>query len=181
MGFFDRFMGKKRQQENEEYKVFLDTCYQELAEKQTALTSQYELRKYDGFLYDQETEILQFKVGEAVGLEFEVIPIGSWSSKSNTWMWAWANESVIDRQREKSARIRELADITGAGIFVDEAFEAEEVTAHELTSMAVHHLEALGMYIAPSENLKTFLALMRVQGTVSDLPKTLDDIFDEIV
>ncbi|MDD2376130.1 MAG: hypothetical protein PHD15_00510 [Clostridia bacterium] len=147
---------------DKEFDQFLDKCYKELENKQALLFSDYDLGKYDEFWYDQTTESIQFKKAGKVESEFIIIPIGSWSSKSNSWMWAWANTSITDELKLKSIKLKELAEYTGLKIFDKEAFEADEYRAHELTSIAVHYLNALGMYIVPSNNLKSFLALVRL-------------------
>ena len=161
MGFFDKKKGKELQMNDKKFDAFLNECYEELIKKQDSLMKKYNLGKYDEYWFDQETEVIQFKTDGKVGLEFYFTSIGSWSGKSNSWMWAWANESVTEELRTKSATIKELAGITGRDFFEKEAFEADEVRAHELTSMAVHHLNALGMYIAPSKDLKIFIALIK--------------------
>jgi hypothetical protein len=146
-----------------EFDAFLDNCYQALQSKQSLLLKKYRVGKFEDYWFDQETESLQFKNAGKVKLEFTIVPIGSWSAKSHSWMWAWANRSLTDSLRSQSEVIKGLAAHTGYGIFENEAFEAEESMAHELTAMAVFHLNALGMYIVPSGDLKTFLALMKVR------------------
>jgi len=160
MGIFNKSKNDKQAMNKKEYKAFLDSCYVELQKKQERLFSEFGLGHYDDFWFDQLTETIQFKKDGEIGLEFKFVLVGSWSSNSNSWMWAWANTSVAEEVREKSAAIKELAAITGSSVFEEEAFGAEEITAHELTAMAVHHLGALGMYIAPSGNKKVFMALM---------------------
>lgn len=148
---------------DEEFDTFLGRCYQELEDKQALLLDNYSLGEYKNYWFDQIAETLQFKNAEEVELEFIVVPIGSWSDKSNSWMWAWANNTFTEEFKSKSVCLKGLADYTDFDIFNTEAFEADESTAHELAAMAVHHLNAMGMYIVPSNNLKTFLALVKVK------------------
>ena len=148
---------------DKEFDAFLDKCYQELKSKQDLLFSDYGLGKYDEYWFDQVAESIQFKKDGKVELEFIAIPVGSWSGKSNSWMWAWANNSITEELKQKALKIKGLAEYTGFDVFEKEAFEADEIMAHELTAMAVHHLKAIGMYIVPSENLKTFLALIKLK------------------
>jgi len=145
----------------EEFNDFINSCYKECEAKQQALIKDFNLTSYDAYWFSQSTETLQFKNDGKVELEFIAVPIGSWSGESNSWMWAWANESITEELRSKAAKIKELSDLTEYDIFKIDAFEADEALAHKLTAMAVHHLDALGMYIAPRDNLKTFLALIR--------------------
>lgn len=159
MGLFGKGK-KKKEMTDREFEAFVDGCYEELKAKQEALMEKYRLGEYDEFWFDQPSGTLQFKRGEGVELAFNVVPVGSWSGNSNSWMWAWANESVDEALKAASMKIQGLADHTGYAVFTNGSFPAEELMAHELTAMAVHHLSALGMYIAPAGNLKTFLALM---------------------
>jgi len=161
MGIFGD-KGKSQKMSKKEYETFLDSCYEELRKKQDVLINEYDMGSFEEFWFDQETKTLQFKTGGEVKLEFYVVLIGSWSAKSNTWMWAWANESVVDEMRAESSRIKELAVVTGNEIFEMTNFAADEYNAHEFVSMAVHHLGALGMYSAPSDMLKTYMALMKI-------------------
>lgn len=147
---------------DKEFDDFVDDCYQELEDKQKQLFKIYNLGRHEKYFFNQITGTLQFKNREEIALEFIVVPIGSWSSKSNTWMWSWANKSLTGELKAQSIKFKALADFTGFDIFKNEAFEADEAMAHELTSMAVHHANAMGMYIVPSNELRTFLALIKV-------------------
>lgn len=142
-----------------EFEIFIDQCYLELEDKQKFFLNHYGIGQYDEYWYDQASESIQFKKEGRVELEFGIVPVGSWSGNSKSWMWAWANKTVREELKTQSLKIKQLGDATGCNVFEQEAFEAEEITAHELTAMAVHHLDAMGMYIVPSGNLKIFLAL----------------------
>ena len=147
----------------EDFDAYVEECFRDIGSNQAKLLEEHDLGKYDDFWLDQTKETLQFKSDGKVGIEFEITLIGSWSGESNSWMWAWANENITDGLRTKSAKIKGLADYTGYDIFVNEAFEAGESIAHQLTAMAAHYLDAIGIYIAPSGNLKTFIALIKVK------------------
>ncbi|MCL2174530.1 MAG: hypothetical protein FWB73_00655 [Treponema sp.] len=147
---------------NEEFETYKNVCYQEIGNRQKKLLELYGLQNYKDFWYSQTTETLQFKTDGKVEIEFEVIQIGSWSSISDSWMWAWANDSVTEKTKQKSAKIKELAEITGYDIFSLEAFEAKESIAHQLTAISANYLNAIGYYIAPFVELKLFFALTKV-------------------
>lgn len=146
-----------------EFDKFLDNCYEELKKKQALLFRDYNLGNYAEYWYDQTSGSIQFKNLGVVELEFIIVPIGSWSSNTNTWMWAWANQSIVEELRENSLQLKELASFTGFDIFKKETFEADESMAHELTSMAVHYLGAMGMYIVPANHIKAFQALIKIK------------------
>ena len=147
----------------EELSAFAANCFKEMDNRQTKLIQKYNLTSYDEFYINQTDEVLQFKKDGKVELEFFFVPIGSWSSEHGSWAWGWANESNTDELRQKSMKIRELAEITGNSLFEDEAVEADEDFARQAAAIAAYHLDAMGVYIAPFGNLKVFEALMRVK------------------
>lgn len=103
-----------------------------------------------------------------MALEASVIQIGTYSPRSNSWLWAWANTSVLPQARQAADRIRELHALTGMKTFAhDHAFPIEdESMAWDLAALAVKHLSALGCYRAPSAGggPTAFLALLTVHG-----------------
>ena len=143
-----------------QFDEYLDYCYENLEKKQETLSKEYGIGEFQEYWYDQESSKIQFKSEGKVLLEFSVVFIGSWSSKSNTWMWAWANNSMTDGIKEQSSVLKELKSITGFDIFTNEYFDCDEAMAHELTAFSVEHLKAKGMYISPDGKSQVFMALM---------------------
>ena len=148
---------------NEEFDDFVANCYQELVSKQDILLKNYNLGAYDSYWFNQIAGTIEFKNMGEVKLEFAVIEVGSWSSKSNSWMWAWANNSLIEEFKAKSLCFKDLYNKTGINIFNERGFQVDEYMAHELTAMAIHHINALGMYIVPTNDLKIFFALVELK------------------
>ena len=152
---------------DDEFEHFLKTALNELWEKQDKLDSEHGFGSYARWFFDQETEKLEmFNGDDRKALEADVICIGSYASNSNTWKWAWSNDSIVPAQREKSESLKALSDLTGIGLFSSkEACSIEnENMAWELAAMSVRHLNALGVYRAPSSSgqLSTFLAITQL-------------------
>lgn len=143
-----------------QFDEYLDYCYENLEKKQDILLKEYGIGEFQEYWYDQESSKIQFKSDGKVVLEFIVVFIGSWSGKRNTWMWAWANNSMTNETKDLSSVLKELKSITGFGIFTKEYFDCDEAMAHELTAFSVEHLKARGMYISPDGKSKLFMALM---------------------
>jgi len=160
MGLFGDRGEKKKKMKTREFNSYLKSCYEELKVKQDALINDYDLAKFEDFWLDLEKRTLQFKKDGKVGLEFRILPIGAWSSKTRSWMWAWANESIDEELRGEASVFKELADITGNKILEIDHISARESIAHELSAMAVHHIGAIALYIAAAEDVKTHLALI---------------------
>ena len=146
----------------QQFEEFLDNCYDEMEIKQKQLLDNYSISSYTNYWFKGEEGILQFKNGDDVMMEFKVSPIGSWSSASDSWMWAWANKSLTEENRQTAMALKGLTEHTGLDTFERPVIEGDEGLAHELVAMAIHHMGGIGMYIMPHENLKVFVALMEV-------------------
>ena len=146
---------------DEQFDEYVDNCYEELEVKQGKMVEFYNIGSYQDYWFDQVTRTLQFKNNEKVELEFDIICIGTWAHKKNTWIWCWANKSFTDECRKEAGAIKELKKITGFDIFGSEGFDCNEEMAFELTAMGVKYLDALGMYRIPGEKSHLYVALMK--------------------
>lgn len=145
---------------NEQFESYLDMCYDKLESKQQKFISDYNIDNFNEYWYDQDQCILQFKNNGQVLLEFSVVFIGSWSGKSNSWMWSWANENMTDYARSKSSCLKDLQKITGSDVFINPLFECNQEMAHELAAFSIEYLDAEGMYIVSDERNELFMAVM---------------------
>ena len=151
-----------------QFQQFLDLAHGELERKQEALKKTFGLGSFPRWRFDQPTQSLRFfDRDDALVVEADVIDIGSFSTKSSTWKWAWSNDSVLPALRQRADPLRGLTDITGFEVFSqDSAFEIDgESMAWELAALSVKHLGAAGCYRAPSSSrpLLTFLAIMEIR------------------
>ena len=140
---------------------FVDKCYDELEKKQKIFSEKYNINSYKDFWWEQKRRILQFKNGDVVGLEFKIVFVGTWVFNKNEWLWGWANNSHTDLIKKEASKIKKLYDLTGYDVFLNEFVEADETMAYELTAMAVHQLNAIGIYKSPGEQSHAFFAIIK--------------------
>ena len=149
---------------DDEFQKFLERSMSEIHRKQDLLSSGYGLGTFAAFWFDQAKGTLEFRdhLGRTQLLA-SVVPIGSHSVRSNTWMWAWANPSILPPLRKQAEALRELATETGVAAFEQPTIA---VTANEmpweLAAFAVHRLGALGAYKAPGRDSDLYLAILAV-------------------
>lgn len=138
----------------EQFDAFVETARAELEAKQDRLTADFGLGEADSWSFDQATEKLQFfDAGKRLVVEADIIDVGSYSPGTNSWKWAWGNDSVMPSLRRKAEKFKELEGITGLKLFGESrAFQVEgEDSAWDLAALAARHLGALGCYRAPAE------------------------------
>ncbi|NNJ19189.1 hypothetical protein CSV86_030885 [Pseudomonas putida CSV86] len=151
---------------NEHFDRFLRSAKDELKEKQQLLETEHHLAGHARWSFDQEAGLLEmYDLDDNKVVEADVIPIGSHAGNENTWRWAWSNETLLPRHRERSAPLKALGDLTGLDLFVSEqAFSIDdEPMAWELAAISVKYLNALGVYRAPYGQMNSFLALTGVR------------------
>jgi len=153
---------------DEEFENFVSSAMDELTQKQEWLGTEYGLGTHARWWFDQESEKLEFfDKGDNKVLTASVIHLGSYSANSKTWKWAWANDSIVQSQREKAISLKALADLTGYSLFAKESPVGleDESMAWELAAMSLRHLGGIGVYKAPSSSgtLASFLAITAVQ------------------
>ena len=144
---------------DEQFENYLVMCYDKLESKQQKFISDYNIYNFDEYWYDKIDVYYSLKNGQVL-LEFSVVFIGSWSGKSNSWMWSWANENVADYARSKSNCLKDLQNITGNEVFINSLFECDQEMAYELAAFSIEYLDAEGVYMAPGERSDVFMAVM---------------------
>jgi hypothetical protein len=158
---------------DEEFDAFLNQANDQLREKQARLSRDYALGGMKRWSFEQQTAVLQFfDQHDRLAVEAQVIDVGSFSPKSNSWKWAWSNASLLPGLRQKAESLKALQDITGLDLFGKEpAFSInDEVMAWELAAIAVMHLQAMGCYRAPSSSPQgpiSFLAITHIDVLAS--------------
>jgi hypothetical protein len=136
---------------DEEFLAFLSACREELAVKQAA----FQARNAGASRWYYEMADRSLTIGNT---RFTMTPIGSFSPKYESWLWAWANEDFPEVARTASRVIQGLYAVTGFRVFLDPDILASSADAQDFTAVAVHHLDAIGFLRCPSDGPVLYLA-----------------------
>ncbi|MGE3820808.1 MAG: DUF6882 domain-containing protein [Isosphaeraceae bacterium] len=157
----------------DQFQAFVTRNVTDLQAKQADLERRFGLSGFARWWFDQPTGLLRFEdSADRAPVETPFTEVGSYSVKTRTWVWGWANGSVLEEQRKKSSRLRALAELTGFDVFRRGVWEADESLAWELTALAVGHLGAQGAYRCPMDHLHVFLAIEGVRPVPVPAPVT---------
>ncbi len=101
-------------------------------------------------VFDSEVDLARgvatYSTDGALFIEANVVPIGSRGQKSSTWLWAWANPSMIGRLGAAVGRLRDAMSKTDRKEFAaDTAYAATEQQAWEYAAIARRHLDGIGV------------------------------------
>jgi hypothetical protein len=99
--------------------------------------------------------------------------LGSFSPGSNSWLWAWANQSIVPDMSRDARIFREWAEANGHSALARPNIDTDEKAAAALVALAVRVTEATGYYRGSggsSAVIITFgpVTLTAADGSVSD-------------
>jgi len=86
--------------------------------------------------------------------------IGSWSSRSKTWLWGWANQWWEARLTRAMVRVKRAGERLGIEALWRSSIPGDESVGWQVSSAALDLLpEFEGIYRAPTENGSLFLGV----------------------
>lgn len=144
--------GHRSGMSDSQFHAFLNQCREELHMKQKQLCQQPLDTPYQ---FNLETG--SFTLGTS---RMSCIAIGSYCPSRSTWLWSWANDAFSEKVRRPSERFKNLFEITGFRVFVEEGVKATQQDAEDFAAMAVHVAEGIGFWRSTSDDLEQYLCLV---------------------
>ncbi|HEY3360205.1 MAG TPA: hypothetical protein VGQ83_43540, partial [Polyangia bacterium] len=90
--------------------------------------------------------------------------VGTFSKKTNSWLWSWNNEAIEPHLSEEVARLRALGEVRGIALLAQAYQEnVEEVDAWERASLACYLLGHQAVYRAPMDHRFLFMLLKNLR------------------
>jgi hypothetical protein len=152
----DRLTGK----EARAWATIVKKSTEALRKKQRSLERNFELGRHKRWDWDQEKAQLIFSNDGIVAVQCDIVFVGSVSTISDTWLWAWANFGLTDAVRAHVNRVREFGEARDLPKLTVPKWAAEESDGWEMSAIAADVLKAKGVYRTPSQTGFTFLAIL---------------------
>lgn len=94
--------------------------------------------------------------------------LGSFSSASGSWLWAWANESILPAMSRDAGVFRDWAEGQGHSHLAQPKIDIDEKAASTLVALAVRVTNATGYYKSPGSNSTLIITFGSVTLTAED-------------
>ena len=151
MRLFDKVFGKKIAEEitpscDNEYNALLKKCFAEVERKNQKLADDYGLGNFERWDINQEIGELVFSDGGIPQLVCSVTLLGSFSEQSETWMWGWANPTLLEPLTRDTNLVRDYGTKHKIEDLVVEKTSATEGEAWALSALSCRILSGLGLY-----------------------------------
>jgi len=117
------------------------------------------------FDWDQRKGQLSFSREGRVSILADIQFIGSWSETSGTWMWGWANESVLEPMKRDVREVLEFGRANDLEELIDPVWKGPIEAAWDMTALSCYILQSEMAYRAPDSDKKayTFLSLRNLR------------------
>lgn len=133
-----------------------------LQQRQDALMHEYGLDRHQRFDWSQDTGLLVFSNGGVPAVVAEFQFVGSISTRTNTWLWSWANGSDLESVRSRMLEVRAYGEEHRLLRLSCPYWSAEEEDGWEMAAVAAHLLKAKGVYRTPHDHLLSFLLITEI-------------------
>ncbi len=150
-------------QDNEDYTDFLCSSVRYLEERQNTFMKKFRIGDYERWDWYQETGKLIFSHDGVPQVEADIDFSGSISTKSDTWLWAWANNSLSELIKSSSRSVRESGEKLGYMNLATARWSASEEDGWEMTAILAKTLNAIGAYRTPGETGYTYMVVRKAK------------------
>jgi hypothetical protein len=162
-GCYQRARERNWKQDDEAFSKLLSDATAYLRERQEHLYSRYNLGGYQRYDWDQDSGQLIFSDdGRArVVADFEFV--GSISTRSDTWLWSWANTSILASVTHRARQVRAYGDAHRYLKLASACWKAEEADGWEMTAITAYLIGGAGAYRSPEDRGFSFFAITDIR------------------
>lgn len=169
MGLFSCFSKKDsdsnliKPEFNESFKELIEISYDYLNAQQDSCKTKYDLGSYERWDYNQETGLIEFSDNGIIKIRIKYEEVGSISTTSNTWLWAWGNESLLPQVKSEIGKLKEFGIQNKYRQLVKPKWNGDEYDGWAMTAIAAKIMKAKGAYRIPTDNLYSFIIFKEIE------------------
>ncbi len=156
---YEEIRAKNWIQDEDSYHDLICSSFAYLQERQDSFMEKFKINDHERWDWQQDTGKLIFSHDGIPQVEADVSFSGSISTNSDTWMWAWANESLLDNVKSDSRTIRSMGEELGYHNLVAAHWSGTEVDGWEMTSIMAKELGAIGAYRTADDSGFTYMVV----------------------
>lgn len=168
MSFFERLFGKKiadqiTPEADKKYSEFLNDAVTRLNQANRSAKETHGFGTFDEWGLDQDKGILRFMDERgAIRIETPVTIVGTYSKSSGTWMWGWANQSLVPAITAATSAVRDYGVSNGIPDFTEPKVVCDEQEAWAMAAAAWTIIGGSGVYRAPTGAGYAFLLMGQI-------------------
>jgi hypothetical protein len=158
-GCYQRVRERNWKQDDAAFGQLVSEAVAYLQTRQDQLYSRYALGSYPRYDWNLETGQLIFSENGRARVVADIQFVGSISTRSNTWLWSWANQSVFESVKHRVRQVRAYGDEHRYLKLASAYWAAEEADGWEMTAITAHLIGAAGAYRSRDDRGFSFLVV----------------------
>ncbi len=163
MSIFSKIFGQKSSDgETPEFKALLDGSMEGLRLQSQTHQNVWGFGKAERWDFAQETSELIFTFPDKV-VRAPAQIIGSFNGQDGSWLWAWANPSLLDPIKRDSIKVREYGEQHKIQRLITAKWPAEESDGWNMTALASRLCGSNGAYRGPAGATFVFFTFGEIQ------------------
>lgn len=163
MGIFEKIFGQLAiPSSHNKYNQMLNNCIEEIKIKNKHLQDNYGFGLYDRWDMCQGDGRLIFSENGEAKVICDITMLGSYSTASKTWLWSWANDSIVPELKYDMEKVKEYGKQYSFEDLIDDKFETDEPGAWAMAALATKILGGKGIYRAPYDNMLAFMMIKEI-------------------
>ena len=147
----------------DDFQEFRHRAVHRLMDLNKDCNERFRIGEWERWDYDLDAGTLVFSEAGAPKVIAQVQVVGTTSTTSKTWLWAWANESLPSGVTTRMSEVRKFGQEKDLPQLTDSTLPDDEYLGWELTAIAAQIIGAKGAYRCPSENGFLYLVYMDLQ------------------
>lgn len=159
-----------------EYSEFSEKAMEELKLIQESFIERFKIDRYSNWFYNQSTELIRL-YNDIEEVFFKYIPVGSYSTKSKTWMWAWSDLDSVEQSKNETLLIKRYGLKENFEKLSNGYFKGDEYYGWEFTSIALQLLGGMGGYKVNSDHLEKYFLIIEKIDT-DEVKKIEEQLID---
>ncbi len=161
-GCYERVRERNWIQDDAAFDTLLGGAVEYLERRQAELSARYSLGSCDRYHWDQDTGQLAFSQRGRVMVVADIQFVGTCSTRSDTWLWSWANPSFVEPVKRDIRKVRALGEAHRYLKLASARWPAGEPDGWDMTAVAAYVLNASGAFRSPHEHGCSFMVITRV-------------------
>lgn len=151
-GCYCEIRAKNWIQDDEAFGSLVSNGFEYLKSAQKTFMEQYRIEDHDRWDWYQDTGKLVFSHQSKPIVECDIDFVGTLSSISDTWMWAWANKSFSENIKASSRDVRSFGEENSILKLASALWPSEPGDGWEMTAIMAKKMNAIGAYRTPDDN-----------------------------
>jgi hypothetical protein len=147
---------------SEAFEALVGTAMRYLRDCQDSLNREYRLGQWPRYDWSQETRQIVFSEGGKPKVVADIQFVGSISTITNTWLWAWDNATIEPGLSDAVLKVRQHGQAHAFPHLTIPKWRADETDGWEMASIAAFLLGAKGAYRTPDEIGFTFMIMTAI-------------------